>query len=87
MGRSDLKGITGEIVGSFISRNNEVDGYWALGLLCRLSRELNQTKITMDLVSPGLKEKEEAGGNRHLGMLPEQQGTDDPETQQADTER
>lgn len=52
--RRDLKGIAGGIAGSFVSRNNDVDGYWAMGLLCELSRHMNISSITIELENPEL---------------------------------
>jgi hypothetical protein len=33
MGRRELLDLAGAVAGSFVSRNNDVDGYWSLGLL------------------------------------------------------
>lgn len=32
--RSELNGVASDIVRSFVSRNNDLRGYWALGMLC-----------------------------------------------------
>jgi uncharacterized protein len=31
----NLKGVAAGLAGSFVSRNNDVEGYWGIGLLCR----------------------------------------------------
>ncbi|MFK3662110.1 hypothetical protein ACI2I2_16610 [Scandinavium sp. NPDC088450] len=43
--RSELKGIANALNGSFISRNNDFDGYWAIGLLKRFSVERSFTSL------------------------------------------
>lgn len=50
--RRELKVIAGAIAHSFISRNNDVDGWWALGLLCRLAQDRHTANVTIDLVGP-----------------------------------
>jgi hypothetical protein len=56
--RKDLKGIVSGLVGSFISRNNDVDGYWAIGMLCLLAQNLGISCISISLA--GGAEEEEA---------------------------
>jgi len=52
--RRDLKAIASGIAGSFISRNNDVGGYWAMGLLCELVRQMKVSDITLELENPEL---------------------------------
>lgn len=48
--RKELKGIAAGLYGSFISRNNDVDGYWELGKL-RLHADMNNSfLIVINLV-------------------------------------
>ena len=49
--RNEFKGIAAGIAGKFISRNNDVNGYWAMGLLYRASFEKKVTKISMNLLT------------------------------------
>ena len=49
MGRKALKGIAADVAASFISRNNDADGYWAIGKLHALAREHSTAKILIDL--------------------------------------
>jgi hypothetical protein len=44
--------ITHNVVDSFLSRNNDIDGYWTIGKLHLLARENAITKIMFDLVKP-----------------------------------
>jgi hypothetical protein len=37
----NLKGIAAGLAGSFVSRNNDVEGYWGIGLLCRDAAQTN----------------------------------------------
>lgn len=46
-----MKGIASGIVASFCSRNNDVDGYWTLGVLYRLSVEAGTHLFELDLLS------------------------------------
>ena len=56
--RRSLKGIAGGLMGSFVSRNNDVAGYWGMGMLCLLSRDVAKPSITVELV--GAKESSDA---------------------------
>lgn len=51
MNRRRLKTIASNIAGNFISRNNDVDGYWALGLLYETASKSPDNKITIDILS------------------------------------
>ena len=48
--RKALKGIASGILGSFISRNNSVDGYWGIGKLCLFAKESQRSSITISLL-------------------------------------
>jgi len=49
--RKELKNIAGGIIGSFNSRNNDVNGYWGIGKLYSFAI-LNSTKtVTIDLTN------------------------------------
>jgi hypothetical protein len=43
MARRELLDVAGAVAGSFVSRNNDVNGYWGLGLL-RSHADLNQLR-------------------------------------------
>ena len=49
MGRRTLNGIAADAAASFISRNNDFDGYWAIGKLHAHAREHATTKILIDV--------------------------------------
>jgi hypothetical protein len=49
MGRRTLNGIAADTAASFISRNNDLDGYWAMGKLHAHAREHSTTKILLDV--------------------------------------
>ncbi len=49
MRRKALKGIAADVAASFISRNNDCDGYWTVGKLHLYAREHSMTKILIDV--------------------------------------
>lgn len=49
--RKELKGIAFGIASSFSSRNNDVDGYWALGLLYKLAAEAGSSCFSLNMKS------------------------------------
>jgi len=49
--RKDLKGICAGIAFSFSSRNNDVDGYWAMGILYKVASEAGTNKFKLNLMS------------------------------------
>lgn len=51
MGRRELTGVAGGLLGSFISRNNDVDGYWALGQLRSECDARCSTTLTLDILA------------------------------------
>src|SRR5262245_25066952 len=65
--RRILKGIASGLAGSFISRNNDVGGYWALGRLCAKFKE-----VEIDLLRSsfdGLTEDQIAIGQHYSTWL------------------
>ncbi|AZO14063.1 hypothetical protein EJ069_04620 [Mesorhizobium sp. M2A.F.Ca.ET.043.05.1.1] len=50
MRRRAFKGIAADAAASFISRNNDLHGYWAIGKLHSLAREHSTTKILIELL-------------------------------------
>lgn len=49
--RKGLKGIASGIASGFCSRNNDVDGYWAMGILYKLTIDSNLKKFDLELLS------------------------------------
>jgi hypothetical protein len=49
--RRDLNGIAAGILGSFVSRNNDVGGYWAIGVLRRQAEAIGLSRATLNLRS------------------------------------
>ena len=49
--RKDLKGISAGIAFSFSSRNNDIDGYWAMGILYKVASEAGTNKFKLNLMS------------------------------------
>ena len=50
MGKSNLKGIAHGLLGTFISRNNDIGGYWGLGVLRKLAESNGLNQIEIDLL-------------------------------------
>lgn len=48
-GRGALKGAAHSLVDTFVSRNNDVSGYWGIGMLYREAREHRTSKVVIDL--------------------------------------
>jgi hypothetical protein len=48
--RSELNGVASDIVRSFVSRNNDVRGYWALGMLYAYAKEHSDNMLSIPLV-------------------------------------
>jgi hypothetical protein len=48
--RASLNNFAAGIASSFVSRNNDYDGYWALGQLRSLSEQLSRSKFCIPLV-------------------------------------
>ncbi|WP_299186865.1 hypothetical protein [uncultured Aquimarina sp.] len=49
--RKLLKNITNGILGSFVSRNNNVNGYWGIGKLYSLMVNKNKYEVEIDLIN------------------------------------
>jgi hypothetical protein len=49
--RRQLKGIAFGIASSFVSRNNDVDGYWGLGIFYKLAKEAGLNRFALNLVT------------------------------------
>jgi hypothetical protein len=48
--RGRLSDVAAGILGSFVSRNNDFDGYWSLGLLHALARREHSAAVLLDLL-------------------------------------
>ena len=49
--RKLLHGIANSIAMSFISRNNDINGYWGIGVIYKNASELNTKRIELELIS------------------------------------
>jgi hypothetical protein len=49
--RKELKNIVSGMYGSFISRNNDVAGYWGIGKLCLLAQQHETRTVRVDLLA------------------------------------
>lgn len=50
--RNSLQDLAQGILGKFLSRNNSIQGYWALGLLFSQALEQNTCELTLNLLQP-----------------------------------
>jgi hypothetical protein len=50
--RGKLRGIAANLLGSFVSRNNDVNGYWAIGKLYSLAGRHRVQTVTVDILAP-----------------------------------
>lgn len=50
--RRSLKGVACGLATSFASRNNDADGYWAMGKLLRYANVSGATQLLIDLLAP-----------------------------------
>jgi hypothetical protein len=50
--RRALKGVAYGLVETFVSRNNDVSGYWGIGQLYREALERQVRSVTLDLLGP-----------------------------------
>jgi hypothetical protein len=55
--RKELKNIAGGIIGSFNSRNNDVDGYWGIGKLYSFAIANDTDTVTLDLTNETISPK------------------------------
>jgi hypothetical protein len=70
-----LKDLASCVLGSFVSRNNDVGGYWAIGKLYLHATEANVDSVTIDLVDGTLTPASPAFDNmlqQYSAMLIEQ---------------
>ena len=49
--RKELRGAAFGLLGSFVSRNNDVSGYWALGRLYEHAVKTNASNVCVDLLN------------------------------------
>ncbi len=49
--RRELKNVAHGLAGRFISRNNDIGGYWGMGVLYKLTREKSSNKVKIDLLA------------------------------------
>jgi hypothetical protein len=49
--RRELKGIVAGLLGSFVSRNNDVAGFWAIGKLHSYARNHQTSEVLLDLLA------------------------------------
>jgi len=49
--RRQLKSIAAGLADSFNSRNNDLEGYWALGKLCRFAQEQSSSVVSLDVLN------------------------------------
>ncbi len=52
--RKALKGVAHGLLGTFVSRNNDIDGYWGLGVLRLFAEQNDFSLLTLDLLSDSL---------------------------------
>lgn len=52
--RKELKSIASGMYGSFISRNNDIAGYWGIGKLCLFARRRRTTIVRLDLLKESI---------------------------------
>lgn len=48
--RRELKNIANGVLSSFNSRNNDVDGYWGIGMLCLFAKNHEMSEVRFDLM-------------------------------------
>jgi hypothetical protein len=53
--RARLKNIANGLCQSFVSRNNDLDGYWAIGKLHLLAAQHGRSTVTLDLLAPSMQ--------------------------------
>ena len=46
-----LKGIANDLLGTFVSRNNDIDGYWGIGVLRSYADSRNESEVKIDLLN------------------------------------
>jgi hypothetical protein len=63
----NLKGIAGGILGSFLSRNNDLDGYWGMGILRLLAQEHGVEMVYLDLLAGTCMPPDRRGAGANFG--------------------
>ena len=53
-GRKKIKDIAHGLLGTFVSRNNDINGYWGIGVLNKFAVQHNLTKVIIDLLGRDL---------------------------------
>ena len=48
--RSEIGSIASGLLQSFVSRNNDVEGYWGIGVLYLYAQQAGQLKVTVDIL-------------------------------------
>lgn len=51
MARGRLEGVAAAVLSSFLSRNNDIDGYWALGLLRSFADATDVSELRLDVLN------------------------------------
>jgi hypothetical protein len=52
--RKELRNVVSGLYGSFISRNNDVGGYWGIGKLCLLAQQHDTGTVYLDLMAQSI---------------------------------
>jgi hypothetical protein len=52
--RKELKNVASGLYGSFISRNNDIAGYWGIGKLCLLAQSSETTTVKLNLLAEAI---------------------------------
>jgi hypothetical protein len=52
--RKELKSVASGLYGSFISRNNDISGYWGIGKLCLLANQHKTNDVNLNLLTSSL---------------------------------
>jgi len=47
---AQLKGIANDLLGTFVSRNNDIDGYWGIGVLRSYANSRDDSEVKIDLL-------------------------------------
>jgi len=50
--KGTFNGLAAALAGSFVSRNNDIEGFWAIGVLCKSAQEMGASSVYIDLLSP-----------------------------------
>ena len=47
-----FNGVADSLLGAFLGRNNDINGYWAIGILCSYAHRSGSALIELDLKIP-----------------------------------